>query len=62
MYHSAKIDSCILGASTKIGSKAELSRCVTQSGYEVTAGGTSCSFFLSMTHTSVHQNLIRTRD
>lgn len=36
----AKLDGCILGANTKIGEKAELSKCVTQAGYEVGIGGT----------------------
>ena len=35
-----KLDGCILGANTKVGTKAELSRVVTQAGYEVDAGGT----------------------
>jgi len=35
----AKIDGCVLGKNTKIGLKAELIRCVTQAGYEVSAGG-----------------------
>ncbi|GJJ06382.1 hypothetical protein Clacol_000573 [Clathrus columnatus] len=34
----AKIDGCILGRSAHIGAKAELSKCVTQPGYEVDAG------------------------
>ncbi|KAJ3562794.1 hypothetical protein NP233_g9353 [Leucocoprinus birnbaumii] len=34
----AKIDGSVLGKNTKIGSKAELTRCVTQAGYEVSAG------------------------
>ncbi|KAG6897400.1 hypothetical protein C0992_001906 [Termitomyces sp. T32_za158] len=36
----AKLEGCILGKNTKIGTKAELSRCVTQAGYEVGAGET----------------------
>ena len=35
----AKLDGCILGVYTKVGAKAELSRCVTQPGYEVGPGG-----------------------
>jgi len=35
-----KIDGCVLGKNTKIGLKAELFRCVTQAGYEVSAGDT----------------------
>jgi translation initiation factor eIF-2B subunit gamma len=35
----AKLDGCVLGRSTKVGSKAELVRCVTQAGYEVEAAG-----------------------
>ena len=35
----AKLDGCILGGSTKVGAKAELSKCVTQAGFEVDAGG-----------------------
>lgn len=34
-----KLEGCILGKNTKVGSKAELSRCITQAGYEVSAGG-----------------------
>lgn len=37
--HRAKLEGCILGGSTKVGAKAELSRCVTQAGFEVDAGG-----------------------
>ncbi|KAI0368336.1 UDP-3-O-glucosamine N-acyltransferase [Pilatotrama ljubarskyi] len=37
----AKLDGCILGAYTKLGAKAELSRCVTQPGYEVGEGETA---------------------
>ncbi|KAF8831672.1 hypothetical protein HHX47_DHR1000401 [Lentinula edodes] len=37
---SAKIDGCILGKNTKVGTKAELTRCVTQAGYEVGSGET----------------------
>lgn len=33
------MDGCILGKNTKVGEKSELSRCVTQAGYEVDAGG-----------------------
>ncbi|KAG5635216.1 hypothetical protein H0H81_012020 [Sphagnurus paluster] len=36
----AKIEGCILGKNTKVGVKAELSRCVTQAGYEINAGET----------------------
>ena len=36
---SAKIESCILGKGTQLGPKAELTRCVTQAGVEVGAGG-----------------------
>lgn len=35
----AKLDGCILGKNTKVGAKAELTRCVTQAGYEVDSGG-----------------------
>jgi translation initiation factor eIF-2B subunit gamma len=35
----AKLESCLLGRNTKVGAKADLSRCATQSGYEVDAGG-----------------------
>lgn len=34
-----KLDSCILGKNTQVGSKAELTRCITQAGYEINAGG-----------------------
>lgn len=36
-----RLDGCILGKNTQVGSKAELTRCVTQAGYEVGAGGKS---------------------
>ena len=64
-FFSAKLEGCILGRGTKVGSRAELVRCLTQAGYEVDAGGTNscvlarrvfvfcfvlfCFFFLSMT-------------
>jgi len=35
----AKVDGCVLGKNTHIGGKAELTRCVTQAGFEVEAGG-----------------------
>jgi translation initiation factor eIF-2B subunit gamma len=38
-YSRAKLDGCILGNSTTVGSKAELVRCVTQAGYEVKDNG-----------------------
>lgn len=38
-FVSAKIEGCVLGKNTKIGLKAELIRCVTQAGYEISAGG-----------------------
>ncbi|KAJ7287648.1 UDP-3-O-glucosamine N-acyltransferase [Mycena rebaudengoi] len=37
---SVKLDGSILGKNTKVGAKAELSRCVTQAGYEVNPGET----------------------
>jgi translation initiation factor eIF-2B subunit gamma len=36
--HSAKLEDCILGKNTKVGSKAELVKCVTQAGYELGVG------------------------
>ncbi|KAH8080294.1 UDP-3-O-glucosamine N-acyltransferase [Cristinia sonorae] len=33
-----KLDGCILGTNTSVGVKAELSKCVTQAGYEISAG------------------------
>lgn len=39
MLHRAKLEGCILGGSTKVGAKAELSKCVTQAGFGVDAGG-----------------------
>ncbi|KAE9394986.1 UDP-3-O-glucosamine N-acyltransferase [Gymnopus androsaceus JB14] len=33
------VDGCILGKNTKVGAKAELTRCVTQAGYEVASEG-----------------------
>jgi len=38
-FSSVKLDGCILGKNTQVGTKAVLSRCVTQAGYEVAAGG-----------------------
>ncbi|KAF8578004.1 nucleotide-diphospho-sugar transferase [Ramaria rubella] len=35
----AKIDKCILSRNTRVGSKAELTGCATQPGYEVESGG-----------------------
>ena len=35
-----KLDGCILGKNTRVGAKAELTKCLTQAGYEVEAGGT----------------------
>ncbi len=35
----ARLDGCILGVYTKVGAKADLSRCITQPGYEVSPGG-----------------------
>jgi len=35
----AKLEGCILGKNTKVGSKADVVRCVTQAGYEISAGG-----------------------
>jgi translation initiation factor eIF-2B subunit gamma len=35
----AKLESCLIGKNTKIGAKADLSRCATQAGYEVEAAG-----------------------
>ncbi|KAL0580218.1 Translation initiation factor eIF-2B subunit gamma [Marasmius crinis-equi] len=34
----AKLDGCVLGKNTKVGAKAELTRVVTQAGYEVSPG------------------------
>lgn len=35
-----KLDGCILGKNTRVGPKAELTKCLTQAGFEVEAGGT----------------------
>jgi ADP-glucose pyrophosphorylase len=35
----AKLEGCILGKNTKVGSKADVVRCITQAGYEISAGG-----------------------
>lgn len=51
---SAKLDGCILGTNTKVGAKAELSRCVTQAGYEVGAGGKSSNDC----HNSAHADVV----
>jgi translation initiation factor eIF-2B subunit gamma len=37
--YRAKLEGCILGGNTKVGAKAELSKCVTQAGFEADAGG-----------------------
>jgi translation initiation factor eIF-2B subunit gamma len=34
----SKLDGCLLGQSTKVGAKAELVRCATQAGFEVSPG------------------------
>lgn len=46
--NSAKLEGCILGAYTKVGAKADLSRCVTQPSYEVAAGGGLLCIFFAM--------------
>lgn len=38
-FSRAKLDGCILGKNTKVRTKSELSRCVTQAGYEIGPGG-----------------------
>ena len=38
-YFRAKLEGCILGKNTRVGNKAELTRCVTQAAYEVGSGG-----------------------
>jgi translation initiation factor eIF-2B subunit gamma len=43
---SVKLENCVLGKNTKVGTKAELVRCVTQAGFEVEAGGSFFLFFL----------------
>jgi hypothetical protein len=61
MFHtSTKLDGCILGTNTKVGAKAELSRCVTQAGYEVGIGGKNQSSLLFLVY-SYAQNHIETR-
>lgn len=35
----AKLEGCILGKNTKVGSKADVVRSITQAGYEISAGG-----------------------
>lgn len=39
LNHRAKLESCIFGKNTKVGSKADVVRCITQAGYEIGAGG-----------------------
>ena len=39
MTDRVKLDNCILGKNTQVGSRAELTRCITQAGYEINAGG-----------------------
>ena len=41
LVRRAKLDGCILGKQSKIGSDAALVQCVTQAGYEVSDGGES---------------------
>lgn len=38
-FTRAKIDGCIIGRSTRVGSKAELVKSISQHGFEVEAGG-----------------------
>ncbi|KAG7086662.1 hypothetical protein E1B28_002602 [Marasmius oreades] len=45
----AKLDGCVLGKNTKVGSKAELSRVVTQAGYEFSPGETTKNEKLEVT-------------
>ena len=40
-FLSAKLEGCILGRNTKVGAKAELTRCISCGGFEVNAGGRS---------------------
>ena len=49
-FRRAKLEGCILGGSTKVGPKAELSKCVTQAGFEVDAGGvfSPCVFWYDL--------------
>lgn len=37
----AKLENCIFGKNTRIGAKADISKCITQAGYEVRAEGKS---------------------
>lgn len=39
VFIRAKVDGCILGKNTKVGAKADITKCITQAGYEVSAGG-----------------------
>ena len=39
LFNRARLDNCILGKNTKIGTMAEMVRCVTQAGYEAAPEG-----------------------
>ncbi len=49
-----KLEGCILGQGTKVHAKAELSRCITQSAYEVQHGGQSMYLHVRTLHTCTH--------
>lgn len=56
MMDRVKLDNCILGKNTQVGSKAELTRCITQAGYEINAGGGQS--FLSQCSSWINFDLI----
>lgn len=57
----AKLDGCILGKNTKVGSKAMLTRCATQAGYEVAEGGSTVLAWMPVINSPVSQPTSRTK-
>jgi hypothetical protein len=53
LLRRAKLEGCILGGNTKVGAKAELSKCVTQAGFEVDSGGGFSAFPMDRLLTTV---------
>ena len=60
----AKLEGCILGRNTKVGSKTQLIKCITQSGYEVADNGKQhfvvvgdTNQFTGITETYKHEKL-----
>lgn len=59
MLISVKLDNCILGKSTQVGQKAELTRCVTQAGYEVAKGGQRCRLYMCCADISFTPDIVK---